>query len=98
MDLIKKYQKLKLNEITLCQRILRVMNYKTFRALESDDFVVDNFSLPVYVVKNLNKIYKHKVYNNDSKDYNYYYYNKVRNIVDNYINNLKKINLIIITK
>lgn len=88
MDLIKKYQKLKINEINLCQNILQVMNYKTFRALESDDFIVNNnFILPVYIVKILNKIYKHSVYKNDNNicDYNIYHYNKVKKICYNYI-------------
>lgn len=82
MELINKYKQLKLREIKLCEDILHVMNYKTFRALESDDFIVDDFIIPTYIVNVLNKIYKHPIRNSYYEpDYRVFCYNKVKNII-----------------
>lgn len=82
MELINKYKQLKLREIKLCEDILHVMNYKTFRALESDDFIVDDFIIPTYIVNILNYIYKHPNRNSCSEpDYRVFYCNKVKKII-----------------
>jgi hypothetical protein len=86
MDLIKKYKSLKIKEINLCRDILSVTNYKAFRALESDDFIVNGFIIPANIVKILNKIYKHNIYNYNYTDLRVYNYNKVKKVINKYIN------------
>lgn len=91
MDLIEKYKKLKINEINLCNNIIHVTNYKIYRALESDDFIVDNFVIPSYIVKLLNKQYKHNVFVSDFVDLNYYNYHKVKKYINIFLNKEKQL-------
>lgn len=58
-SLIDIYKQRKQQHIRMNNDIIRVSNYKAFRALESDDFIVDGIQLDPFVITTLNAMYKH---------------------------------------
>ena len=58
-DVCNLYKQHKQQHIRMNNDIIRVSNYKSYRALESDDFIVNNVQLDPFVVTTLNAMYKH---------------------------------------
>lgn len=55
--IINFYRDRKVNNIRMGNAIIRATNYKTFRALESSDFIVANTQLSPYIIQALNLMY-----------------------------------------
>lgn len=59
LDCIELYKQHKRKQIYMDNDIIRSCNYRAYRALESNDFIVNNIPLDYYTVHILNKMYKH---------------------------------------
>lgn len=68
--------------------IIRVSNYKSYRALESDDFIVDNVQLDPFVVTTLNAMYKHPMIFDIHVNDCVCKYDIIKNIVQNHTKNI----------
>ena len=68
--------------------IIRVSNYKSFRALESDDFIVDNIQLDPFVITTLNTMYKHPMIFDIPVNDHVCKYDLIKSIVHNHTKNI----------
>lgn len=73
IDIIDLYRNKKSNIIRMNNEIIHACNYKTFRALESDDFVVNGMQLNTDVISILNAMYKSPVFSRYPNENNYRY-------------------------
>ena len=63
-DILSLYKQKKQRYIQLTNNIIRLSNYKSFRALESNDFIVNDFVLDANTIRILNSMYKQPVFQN----------------------------------
>lgn len=89
IDMYNYYNHHKQQHIKMNNDIIRASNYKSFRALESDDFIVDGVQLDPFIVTTLNSMYKHpRIFNtpadNCIHDYRIYKYDLIKNVVRRY--------------
>jgi len=80
-NLIDIYKQHKQQHIRMNNDIIRVSNYKAFRALESDDFIVDGIQLDPFVITTLNAMYKHPLIFDTSANDCACKYDLIKNIV-----------------
>lgn len=63
-DILSLYKQKKQRYIQLTNNIIRLSNYRSFRALESNDFIVNDFVLDANTIRILNSMYKQSVFQN----------------------------------
>lgn len=82
IDVCNSYKQRKQQRIRMNNDIIRVSNYRSYRALESDDFIVNNVQLDPFVVRTLNSMYKHPmIFDTHANDYYVCKYDLIKNIV-----------------
>lgn len=82
-EIIDLYKNKKSNIIKMNNDIIRATNYKTFRALESDDFIVNGYQLSPDVIIILNAMYKSPVFSRYQHE-NTYKYDIIAEIIKKY--------------
>lgn len=68
LNCIELYKQYKRQQINMNNDIIRSCNYRAFRALESNDFIVNDIPLDYYTVHILNTMYKHGTLYDTDKD------------------------------
>lgn len=58
-NIYNDYKHRKRQQINMDNDIIRSCNYRAFRALESNDFIVNGIQLDYFTVCTLNSMYKH---------------------------------------
>ena len=70
IDILSLYKQKKQKYIQLTNNIIRLSNYRSFRALESNDFIVNDFMLDANTIRILNSMYKQSVFRNNNYNSN----------------------------
>lgn len=70
IDILSLYKQKKQKYIQLTNNIIRLSNYRSFRALESNDFIVNDFVLDANTIRILNSMYKQPVFRNNNYNSN----------------------------
>ena len=81
-DIVSLYKQKKRLYIQMRNNLIRSSNYKSYRALESDDFIVNDVILDANTIHILNSMYKHPVF--DINPNIICKYSFINNIVNNY--------------
>ena len=84
IDVYKQYKQRKQQYIKMNNDIIRASNYKSFRALESDDFIVNGVQLDSFIVTTLNTMYKHPNIFNIPANNHIYKCDLIKNVVRRY--------------